>query len=449
MTSRLGRRAGLLLLAIAVSLTAAVPVAAMAGPGKPHRGGPPKDVRFSTFNVSMFRASEGELAADLADADDEQQDREVRNVTEIIQRQRPDVLLLNEFDHDPEGVALQRFQDNFLAVGQGGADPIDYPHAMVFASNTGIASGFDLNNDGQVGESGRAYGDDSFGFGEFRGQYGFALLSKHPIATDAVRSFQEFRWADMPGALLPDDPETPEPSDWYSPEELEVFRLSSKNHVDVPVLVGSRAVHVLASHPTPPSFDGPEDRNGKRNHDEIRFWADYVSPGKRSRYIYDDEGEYGGLRPGAAFVVMGDLNADPADDGSGIAGAADQIVEHRFVRDPEPASAGAVEASEVQGGTNQTHEGDPALDTADFADGPGSGGNLRVDYVLPARPLRVLDAGVFWPRQDNPLFRLTGVYSQAYTNGFPSSDHRMVWVDLAVPPGGPKKPVWAAGLRRP
>jgi hypothetical protein len=216
-----------------------------------------------------------------------------------------------------------------------------------------------------------------------------------------------------------------------------VFRLSSKNHVDVPVLVGGRAVHVLASHPTPPSFDGPEDRNGRRNHDEIRFWADYVTPGATSDYIYDDDGEYGGLPPGSAFVVMGDLNADPADDGNGLAGAAAQVVEHPLVRDPLPASAGAVEATELQGGTNTTHDGDPALDTADFSDGPGSGGNLRVDYVLPSRPLQVEDAGVFWPVQADPLFRLTGVYDPSFTNGFPSSDHRMVWVDLAVPPGGP------------
>lgn len=418
-----------------VTAALVVPLTASAAQPPPERGGPPEDLRIATFNVSMFRTTEGELAADLADADDEDQDAEVRNVAEIVQRQRPDVLLLNEFDHDAGGVALQRFQDNFLAVGQGGDEPIGYPYAMVFASNTGVASGFDLNNNGEVGQSGRAYGDDSFGYGEFPGQYAFAILSQHPIDTGAVRTFQEFRWADMPGALLPDDPETPEPADWYSPEELEVFRLSSKNHVDVPVEVGGRVVHVLASHPTPPGFDGPEDRNGTRNHDEIRFWADYVSPG-RSSYIYDDDGERGGLRPGSAFVVMGDLNADPAD-GSGIDGAAAQVVEHPLVRDPRPASDGAVEASELQGGANETHAGDPALDTADFNDRPGSAGNLRVDYVLPSRPLQVRDAGVFWPVQDDPLSRLTGVYDPSFTNGFPSSDHRMVWVDLGVPPGGP------------
>jgi hypothetical protein len=415
------------------TLLAAALLASALLPAPPAAAGPPEQVRFASFNVSMFRGGAGELAADLADAHDEQQDAEVRNVAEILQRQRPDVVLLNELDHDAGGVALQRFQDVFLSSSQNGADPIRYPYAVAFASNTGVPSGHDLNNDGVIGTSGRAGGDDSFGYGEFPGQYGFALLSMHPIDRDAIRTFQLFRWADMPGARLPDDPSTAAPADWYSPEELEVFRLSSKNHVDVPVEIGGRTVHVLASHPTPPVFDGPEDRNGTRNADEIRFWADYVRAGRRSRYVYDDEGVRGGLTAGAAFVVMGDLNADPADDGDGIDGAARQITSHPLVRDPLPASQGAREAAAAQGGANDGHQGDPAQDTADFADFPGSSGNLRVDYVLPSRPLRILDAGVFWPRREDPLWRLTGDDDRQWSNGFPSSDHRLVWVDVAVP----------------
>ena len=72
------------------------------------------------------------------------------------------------------------------------------------------------------------------------------------------------------------------PRDWYSPEVLRSLRLSSKSHWDLPVRIGRRTVHVLASHPTPPTFDGPEDRNGTRNHDEIRFWAEYVGASGRT-----------------------------------------------------------------------------------------------------------------------------------------------------------------------
>ena len=66
----------------------------------------------------------------------------------------------------------------------------------------------------------QAGGDDSCGFGFFEGQFGMVVYSKYPIDTDDVRTFQNFKWKDMPGALLPDDPATAAPADWYSPEEL-------------------------------------------------------------------------------------------------------------------------------------------------------------------------------------------------------------------------------------
>ncbi|WP_144722178.1 endonuclease/exonuclease/phosphatase family protein [Cellulosimicrobium sp. TH-20] len=371
-------------------------------------------LRVATYNASLNRAAAGELEADLSTPDDPQ----AATIAEVLQRTRPDVVLLNEFDYVPDERAVDLFRENYLEVPQGDAEPIEYRYAYVAPSNTGVPSGFDLNGDGVVGG-----GDDAFGFGAFEGQYGMVVLSRYPIDTRGVRTFQHFLWKDMPGALLPDDPATPAPADWFTPEELDVVRLSSKSHWDVPVRVGRQTVHVLASHPTPPTFDGPEDRNGRRNHDEIRFWADYVTPGKTSRYVYDDAGRRGGLRPGASFVVLGDQNADPLD-GDSVDAAIDQLLDHRRVQDPAPRSAGAVEAATLQGGANATHRGDPALDTADFAD--TAPGNLRADYVLPSRDLRVRDAGVFWPVQADPLSRLTGVFP------FPSSDHRLVWVDLAV-----------------
>ncbi|WP_129669947.1 endonuclease/exonuclease/phosphatase family protein [Phytoactinopolyspora endophytica] len=377
--------------------------------------GRPEPVRFATFNASLNRSTEGELVADLSTRDNAQ----AQTVAEIIQRTDPDVLLINEFDYDDAGTAARLFNDNYLSVPQNGVGPVDYPYHFVAPSNTGIPSGFDLNRDGTVGGP-----DDAFGFGEFPGQYGMVVYSKYPIIDSEIRTFQNFRWADMPGALLPDDPDTDEPGDWYSPEVLDVFRLSSKSHWDVPVDVQGTTVHLLASHPTPPTFDGPEDRNGTRNHDEIRFWADYVSPGHRSDYIYDDNGHEGGLQRGASFVIAGDLNADP-NDGDSVPGAAQQVLEHPRVNNKvTPESAGAVEQAELQGGANATHKGDPRYDTADFAD--TEPGNLRVDYVLPSKNLRIAGSGVFWPLSDDPLFRLVGIFP------FPSSDHRLVWTDLKV-----------------
>ena len=374
----------------------------------------PTSVKFATFNASLNRNFEGQLVADLSTPDNVQ----AKTVAEIIQRTRPDVLLINEFDFVDGNVAADLFRANYLAVSQNGALPIDYPYVFVAPSNTGIPSGFDFNNNGVVGGP-----DDAFGFGFFPGQFGMAVFSKYPIEVDAIRTFQHFLWKDMPGTLLPDDPATAAPADWYSPDELAVFRLSSKSHWDVPIEIGRQTVHFLVSHPTPPVFDGPEDRNGTRNHDEIRLWADYISPA-RSGYIYDDDGQRGGLHPSDQFVIAGDQNSDPLD-GDSIPGAIQQLLESPRVNTKiTPTSDGAVEQSTLQGGANATHLSDPAFDTADFAD--TAPGNLRADYVLPSKPLRIEDAAVFWPTMDDPLFGLVGTFP------FPSSDHRLVWVTVRV-----------------
>ena len=386
-----------------------------AGKDRSHPGH--RTLRAATYNLSLNRAEEGELVADLSTGDDAQ----AATVAEVIQHANPDVVLLNEFDYSGDAdpyAAADLFRENYLEVPQGTGKPVEYPYAFVAPSNTGIPSGFDLNNNGTVGG-----GDDALGFGLFPGQYGMLVLSKYPIQHDRVRTFQDFKWQDMPGALLPDDPATAAPADWYSAEELAVLPLSSKSHWDVPVRVGRETVHVLAAHPTPPSFDGAEDRNGLRNHDEIRFWADYVRGGRAARYQYDDEGRRGGLRPGSSFVIVGDYNADPLD-GDSVDAAIDQLLDNRRITDPRPTSAGAPEASALQAGANLSHRGNPSLDTADFAD--TTPGNLRVDYVLPSRDLRVRDAGVFWPASTDPLSRLTGVFP------FPSSDHRLTWTDLKL-----------------
>lgn len=389
---------------------------------RPGDGGPPDPVRVATFNASLNRGEAGALVEDLAVDGDDAGDAAVRAVAEIIQRVRPDVLLVNEFDHDDAGEAARLFQETFLSVGQGGAAPITYDHVFQAPSNTGVATPFDLDGNGVSGAPvGTAdYAGDAQGFGFFPGQYGMLVLSRFPIDHDAARTFQQVRWADMPGALIPDG--------FYSDEELEVLRLSSKSHWDVPVETPRGTVHVLAAHPTPPVFDGPEDRNGRRNHDEIRFWADYVSPDPAdAAWIRDDAGGVGGLAPGERFVVVGDYNADPYD-GDSVAGAADQLLDAPLVRDPMPTSDGGVEAV-AQGPFNDDHAGDPALDTGDFCDiaACGGPGNLRVDYVLPSRGLPVRDAGVFWPASDQPHRDLVGP-------GFPpvSSDHRLVWVDVQV-----------------
>jgi endonuclease/exonuclease/phosphatase family metal-dependent hydrolase len=326
---------------------------------------------------------------------------QVDALAEILQRVRPDVVLLNELDHDEGGVAARLFAAT-LATGRGGAAGLELSHAFVAPVNAGAPTGFDLDGDGRTDGP-----RDAHGFGRFEGQYGMAALSRFPIG--AVRTFRLLRRADMPGASIPPGR--------LPPEAEAALRLSSKSHWDVEIRTPDGPLRLLASHPTPPVFDGPEDANGRRNADEIRFWVDYLSG---DGWMTDDAGRRGAAGPGPV-VVLGDLNADPAD-GDGRREAIAALLAHPRLTDPGPGSEGGRAASGT--GPGAAHAGDPTRDTAAFA-GPGP---LRVDYVLPSRDLEVAGAGVFWPAPGDPLRRLVG-------EGRPvvSSDHRLVWVDVRLP----------------
>jgi Endonuclease/Exonuclease/phosphatase family len=149
----------------------------------------------------------------------------------VIQRARADVVLINEFDFVVGGQPAELFRDNFLAVSQNGAPPADYPYYFVAPSNTGVPSGFDLDNSGDTDPNDA--GNDAFGFGLFPGQFGMVVYSKHPILRGQARTFQNFLWRDMPGARLPDDPEIAAPADWYSAAELDAFSGSSTKAFDL------------------------------------------------------------------------------------------------------------------------------------------------------------------------------------------------------------------------
>ena len=363
--------------------------------------GTSQKIRFATFNIAMGLASEGELYQRLISGDDEK----LKRVAAVIQQVRPDVLLLNEFDYYELDSAIL-FIKNYLDIPQLGNEAISYVHAVNGAVNTGSDSGLDLNGNDVPGEP-----EDAWGYGTFPGQYGMMVLSRFPLSLE--RSFRLFKWIDMPGALMPLKPDG---SNWYSDAVRNKLRLSSKNHWDISVTINEQVIHFLASHPTPPVFDGPEDRNGARNYDEIRFWADYVDS-QRSGYIYDDTGVKGGLGDGLPFVIAGDLNADP-DDGDSSGKAIVQLLGHPNIdASCIPLSKGAEEASREQGGKNLEHRGNPAADTGDFND--KYTGNMRIDYVLPSKTLKVVDCGVFWPASNQPGYDLSNV-----------SDHHLVWLDI-------------------
>src|SRR5690606_13929005 len=216
----------------------------------------PVALRVATFNVSMDASNylpaeaipeSGAQALTTALAS---QHPQIQAVAEIIQHTRPDVLVLNEFDYVDAARGIDVFKRDYLQVSQNGESPIDYPYVFIAPVNTGVPSPYDLSGDGLA----TGTGDDAWGYGLYPGQYGMVLLSKYPIKHDQARTFQHFKWKDMPGALAPLKPGTSEP--FYSAPAWNEFPLSSKSHWDIPVQIHDHTLHVLVSHPTPPVFDG-------------------------------------------------------------------------------------------------------------------------------------------------------------------------------------------------
>lgn len=372
-----------------------------------------QSLRIATFNVSMealnylpyrkdrqYAPSGDELSNALAS--DHQQ---IKNIAEIIQRVSPDIILLNEFDFtNSDHNTLKAFISDYLNKSQNGQASIDFPYFYQGPVNTGVNSMLDMNGNGTQGE----LPEDGYGFGYFPGHFGMALLSKFPIDTSNIRTFQTFKWQEMPNAMSPykEDGITP----FYDDNTWENARLSSKSHWDIPVLIKGTTLHIIAAHPTPPVFDGPEDRNGKRNHDEIRMVHDYITPNE-SKYLVDDNGLKGGLAEQSRFVILGDLNASMVDGDAVIEGIT-SLLTHVNVQDPMPMSKG--------GKANRADNDNSANHTAHWG--------MRADYVLPSKfGINLLNSGVFWPEKSSEEFRLIKDRNA-------SSDHRLVWADIKLQP---------------
>jgi endonuclease/exonuclease/phosphatase family metal-dependent hydrolase len=320
----------------------------------------------------LQRDGPGLLLRDIVRGEDPQ----ITAVISVLLKTSPDILALQGFDYDLNGQALNAFADALRIAG------LDYPHLFAARPNTGMATGLDMDGDGR-----RAEPRDAQSYGRFSGQGGMAILSRYPILREEVQEFTDMLWRDFPDALLPEVGGIPFPSE----AAQAIQRLSTTAHWVVPVEVpGIGRIDLLTFHASPPVFDGPEDRNGKRNHDEIVFWLRFL------------DGAFGPMRQGP-FVLLGDFNQDPKD-GEGIKVAIRSILSDPRLQDPAPDSAGS-----------RAITGDP-LDTADWDDPVP--GNLRVDYVLPSADWRVVDSGVHWPE------------GAAGETAATASRHRLVWVDL-------------------
>jgi endonuclease/exonuclease/phosphatase family metal-dependent hydrolase len=389
---------------------------------------PKNSIRIATFNVSMNRSGPTRLTEDL-----QRGDSQIKAVAAVIRAVRPDIVLLNEIDYSTKANNAMLFEQKFLNdadVDMLGNGPYPMPYHFSAPVNTGEPSGMDLNQNGRMDDP-----EDAWGFGRFPGQYGMAVLSRFEVDIEASRTFQRLLWSEFPGASPPIVPSSNQP--YYDDATWKTLRLPSKSLWDVLINVNGKPIHLLASHPTPPAFDGPEDRNGCRNQDEIRLLLDYIGPtattdpsvtsgtaGSHSFWI-DDQGREGKLPGQASFVILGDLNSDPSDGGNRSV-AIQQLLAHTSVQpNPAPQSAGAVAAAKQQSNKNTEHRGNPAYDTGDFNDQVV--GNLRVDYVLPSVGLKVLASGVVWPSAEDS--DLTGEIVQAINA---ASDHHLVWIDVAM-----------------
>ncbi|WP_188478108.1 endonuclease/exonuclease/phosphatase family protein [Primorskyibacter flagellatus] len=236
-------------------------------------------------------------------------------------------------------------------------------HTFTTLPNTGLQTGLDLDGDGRHGGPG-----DAQGYGRFSGQGGLAVISRWPV--DLMVDHSARLWRDMPDTLLIDA----EGREGAQASGADVQRLSSTAHWELRVTPPrGKPVTLMIFHATPPVFDGPEDRNGRRNHDEVIFWKHRL------------DGDFGPA-PDPPYVIAGAANLDPSG-GDGRGAAIRGLLSDPRLRDP-PGLTGKA--------------------TVDWPD-PGPG-RLRVDYLLPSADLILTGSGL---APDSPASR-----------------HRAIWIDI-------------------
>ncbi|SMO35055.1 Endonuclease/Exonuclease/phosphatase family protein [Thalassovita litoralis] len=302
-------------------------------------------IRVATYNTELSRDGPGLLLRDIRRGDSQ-----ALAVAQVIAAAHPDILLLQNIDYDRRLATAKALSALIADAGHV------FPHMLAFAPNAGLPTGYDLNADG------RRWGPaDAQGFGRFAGQGGMLLLSRYPF--EETEDYSPLLWRDMawtdPAAIT---------QAWG---DVAGLRLAAVGAWRVRVRTGAGPLTVLAFHAAPPVFDGPEDRNGLRNQDQLLFWAHKIA------------------QMAGPLVLLGDANNDPAK-GDGRKAAIRALLTHPRLTDPLPDR--------------------PTVDWQDLGLGW-----MRVDYALPSRDLAVTGAGV----ADTPRAEQ-------------ASRHRLVWVDLML-----------------
>lgn len=307
-------------------------------------------IRIATFNAELTRKGPGLLLRDIQRGEDEQ----VQAFVALLAEARPDIIALQGIDYDLRQTALKALVETLSTAG------LTYPHYFTSAPNAGQSTGLDLNGNGRLGDA-----DDAHGFGRFNGMGGMAILSRFPIDRDAVEDFTPMLWRNLEDHTYPMVDGAP----FGGEDVFAAHRLSSRGHWVVPVKTPENGtLRLMTFHATPPIYDGEEDRNGRRNHDETAFSLNYLTRDTN-------------MDP---FIIAGTANTDPAR-GSGRRRAIKQLLASPDLQNPFDDSP-----------------------TADFKD--PLPGDLRVDYLLPSVDWRVLASGMM----PSPK----------------ASRHSLLWVDI-------------------
>ena len=302
------------------------------------------DLRLATWHADLSRKGPGLLLRDLL-----RDDKTLIAAVDQIAGLQPDVLLLTDIDYDYGLVALGTLQKALAARG------LNLPFVFSARPNNGMPTGIDIDGDGRLGGP-----RDAQGYGWFSGQGGQALISRFPMSLTA--DLGHLLWSEVPDSSIVD-----------TDTGHAVQRLSSSAHWSLQAAVPGGPLTLLTVAATPPLFDGPEDRNGRRNRDEVLLWLHAIE----GRLDY---------RPKMPFVLMGNLQLDP-ERGDGYRDVVRDVLDHPALQDPLPGQS-----------------------TASFQ----NAGDLRLSYILPSADLIVRRAGV----------------AQSVEGVGP---HRLVWVDLTLP----------------
>lgn len=286
----------------------------------------------------------------IARGEDEQIDAFVALLADV----RPDIVALQGIDYDLRQTALAALVAALTEAG------LTYRHSFSRAPNAGQSTGLDLNGNGRLGDA-----DDAHGFGRYNGMGGMAILSRHPIDQAKAEDFTPMLWRNLEGHIYPMTAGIP----FGGEKVFAEHRLSSRGHWVVPITTPDHGtLRLMTFHATPPLYDGEEDRNGRRNHDEVAFWNVYLETNAQT----------------APFIVLGTANIDPKR-GSGRRGAIKKLLATPQLQNPFDDTPTAVFSETMPEG-------------------------LQVDYLLPSTAWKVTAKGIKTRNQ--------------------ASRHSMLWVDI-------------------